>query len=201
MRIRTPWALGVAVVLLLGGACAIEDNSAEVAVQVTSTAPVVVRGDKISLHAYATRQAGVDTLKNIRFVWTTSDPSIATVAGDDFGGAEVTGVNPGQVDVTATAVAFEQSSVGTFPLRVSNFLEVDSVRPTSVKWGEKVALYGVGVRNVLIADLGAPLFPDTMTFTGDRDGLGRMEFWVPPPARSTQLFGLGPGVFFTVPES
>lgn len=199
MRIRTPLTSGAAAVLLAGLACSIDDNSAAVFVEVQASAPVVVRGEKVGLQARARRVVGVDTvdIKNIRFVWTTSDPARATVLGDDFGGAELTGVNAGLVDVMATAVAFDASSVGYFQMRVANVLEVDSVRPTSVQWGDKIAIYGVGVRNVFIADLGTPLFPDTLTFQGDPQGLGRMEFWVPPPARTTQLFVLGPGVFFT----
>src|SRR3990172_5689316 len=127
MRIRTSLAAGVAAVLLSGLACTIDDTSGEVFVEVTSTAPVVVRGEKVQLSARARRLVGpADTadIKNIRFVWTTSDPTRATVVGDDSGGAELTGVNTGFVDVNATAVAFEQSRVGTFAMRVSNFLEV-----------------------------------------------------------------------------
>ena len=203
MRIRTPLAAGAAALLLSGLSCAIDDNSAEVFVEVTSVAPVVVRGEKVQLVARARRLLSAsDTtdIKNIRFVWTTSDPTRATIVGDDFGGAELTGVNAGQVEVSATAVAFEGSSVGYFQMRVANFLEIDSVVPSSVKWGEKVRIHGVGVRNIFVADLGTPLFADTLTFQGDPLGLGAMEFWVPPPARTDSLFVLGPGVFFTVPS-
>jgi hypothetical protein len=203
MRIRTPLAAGAVIVLLTGLACSIDDNSGEVFVLVESSAPIVVRGEQVSLHARALRLVGADTIeiKNIRFVWTTTDPTRATIVGDDYGGAELTGVNAGTVDVNAAAAAFEQSSVGTFPMRVSNVLEVDSVRPTFVKWGAKLRVYGVGVRNLFVADLGSPLIPDTLAFQGDPQGLGVMEFWVPPPARTNQLFVLGPGVFFTVPET
>ena len=200
MRIRTSLAVGAAV-LSAGLACSIEDNSAAVFVEVTSAAPVVVRGEKVQLSARARRMANpTDTadIRNIQYVWATSDPALATIVGDAFGGAELTGVNAGTVDVTATAVSFESATVGTFPMRVANFLEVDSVRPTSVKWGEKLRLYGVGVRNIFLAELGAPLFQDTLTFQGDPQGLGVMEFWVPPPARTDSVFVLGPGVFFTV---
>lgn len=202
MRIRTPLAAGAAVFLLAGLACAIDDTSGDVFVEVTSAAPVVVRGEKVQLSARARRVLSpTDTaeIKNIRFIWTTDDLTRATIIGDDFGGAELTGVNAGGVEVAATAVAFEASSVGYFQMRVANQLEIDSVRPTAVKWGEKVRVHGVGVRNIFIADLGTPLFPDTLTFQGDPQGLGVMEFWVPPPARTDSLFVLGPGVFFNVP--
>lgn len=189
-----------AAVLSSGLACAIEDNSSAVFVEVTSAAPVVVRGEKVQLSARARRlETPADTadIRNIQYAWATSDPALATIVGDAFGGAELTGVNAGPVTVTATAVSFESSQVGVFAMRVADELEVDSVRPNIVKWGEKLRIYGVGVRNIFLAELGAPLFPDTMTFQGDPQGLGVMEFWVPPPARTDSLFVLGPGVFFT----
>src|SRR5215510_16344444 len=125
MRIRTPLAAGAAALVLAGLACSIEDQSGEVFVVVESTAPVVVRGDKVDLHARALRLVGTDSveIQNIRFAWATSDPARATIVGDDYGGAELTGVNTGQVEVSATAVAFEGASVGYFQMRVSNFLE------------------------------------------------------------------------------
>jgi hypothetical protein len=203
MRIRTSLAGGVAAVWLVGLACSLDDNSAQVFVQVTADAPVVLRGDKVSLHARALRLDGTDTveIKNIRFSWATSDATLGTVVGDNFGGAEMTGVNAGAVEVYAAAVSFEGAAVDTMPIRVANVLEVDSVRPTSVKWGEKLRIYGVGVRNLFLAELGAGLIPDTLRFQGDPQGLGVMEFWVPPPARTNPLFVLGPGVFFTTPET
>lgn len=203
MRIRTPLAGGAAAVVLAGLACDIDDTSADVFVDVQAAAPVVLQGQKVGLQARALRLVGGDTVevKNIRFRWTTSDATRATIEGDEFGGAELTGVNAGPVEVAATAVAFEASSVGYFQMRVSNFLEIDSIRPSIVKFGEKVRVHGVGVRNIFVADLGTALIPDTLTFQGDPQGLGVMEYWVPPPARTEQLFVLGPGVFFTVPET
>ena len=200
MRIRTSLAVGAAVVSA-GLACAIDDNSADVMVQVNSASPVVVRGEKVMLNAVTFRVSSPsDTIRNIQYVWATSDPNLATIVGSDTNTAELTGVNSGTVAVTATAVSFDESIVDTFQMRVADILEIDSVRPTAVKWGEKVRLYGVGVRNVFLAELGTTLFPDTMTFQGDREGVGVMEFWVPPPARTDSLFVLGPGVFFTVDE-
>ena len=202
MRIRTSLAVGAAVISA-GLACTIEDNSAEVFVEVSAAAPVVVRGEKILLNARARRLTSpTDTVDvgNIQYVWATSNPNLATIVGSDSSTAELTGVNSGTVAVTATAASFEASDVGTFQMRVADLLEIDSVRPTAVKWGEKLRMYGVGVRNVFIADLGTPLFPDTMTFQGDPQGLGVMEYWVPPPARTDSVFVLGPGVFFTVDE-
>jgi hypothetical protein len=203
MRIRTPLAGSAAAVLLFATACNLEDNSSQVTVEVTADAPVVVRGDKIGLHARAIRVDGTDTIeiKNIRFSWLSSDRAIATVEGDDFGGAEVTGVNGGLVEVTATAVAFEQSQSGIMPIRVANFLEIDSIKPDSVKWGAKATIYGVGVRNIAASLPGSGLAPDTFSFVGSPLGLGQMSFWVPPPARSGRIFAVGLGVFLNATDS
>jgi hypothetical protein len=163
----------------------------------------VVRGEKVGLQARAYRLVGTDSveIKNMRFNWISSNATIATVAGDDFGGAELTGVNSGLVDVSATAVAFEASSVGSFQMRVANFLEVDSVTPDSLQWGAKATVHGVGVRNIFASLPGSDLLPDTFTFQGDPQGLGSMSFWVPPPARSGQMFFVGLGVFLNAADS
>lgn len=87
-------------------------------------------------------------------------------------------------------------------MRVSGPLEIDSLVPDTVRYGAKLRMHGVGVRNVFLATIGSgALIPDTFSFQGDREGLGSMEFWVPPPSRTSDLFVLGPGVFFTEAET
>jgi hypothetical protein len=210
MRIRTilpppPLAAGAvaALALVVAAGCALDDLSDQVFVTIAATSTTVVRGDKVFVQAKAFRLDGVDTVevKNIQFHWISGNPGVATVAGDEFGGAEITGVNAGLVDISAIATAYQDAATGDLVVRVSDALEIDSVRPSLVQWGEKVRVYGVGVRNIFIADLGATLFPDTLTFQGDPLGLGVMEFWVPPPARTNRLFALGPGVFLNAQET
>jgi hypothetical protein len=73
--------------------------------------------------------------------------------------------------------------------------------PATVKWGDKLTLWGVGIKFAFLTQLtGGVLIPDTLTYV-ESAGFSRMDFWVPQPSRSSELFVLGPGVFFTTPDS
>jgi len=138
---------------------------------------------------------------NVSFVWSTSNPTVATV--DQAG--HVVGVNSGTVVIRAAAQNFDAAALaGVDTLRVSAPLEVDSVRPKIVKYGEKLTIYGVGVDSIFLASLaGADLIRVPFSDTVFRVGTARVRFWVPPPATSDSLFFLGfsggEGVFGFVP--
>jgi hypothetical protein len=208
LHAATPFV--AAAVALLGVTCAFpSDNSPEVYVTIESPSLVLLDGDETLLHARAWRRVGVpDTgnvddqeVHNVDFAWSSGSGLIARVDNNGGGYATVLGVAPGLTDITARAVAFERSSSGALPLRVARLLEIDSVTPRSVKWGDKLTLWGVGVRFAFLTSLeGSGLIPDTLTY-GESGGFSHMEFWVPQPARTSQLFVLGPGVFFNTPDS
>jgi hypothetical protein len=184
---------------LAGVTCAFPtDKSDEVKVVIQAPSLVVIRGQKLPLFARAFRVSGVDTLdvQNIVFRWISTNPNLATVQDDGGGYAQVTGVNSGTVDIVARATAFEQADVGSLRVRVSNPLEIDSMRPATVRYGELLTLYGIGVDSIFQASLaGAQLF--LYPFSGGRDSTGyaHLSFWVPPPTRTDTLFYIGNGVF------
>ena len=71
----------------------------------------------------------------------------------------VTGVNSGQIGINARAVAFEKAQSASFMLRVANPVEIDSIRPNLVRFGDTVTVYGVGVDSIFFVQLGpATLF-------------------------------------------
>jgi len=190
-----------AIALALAGAtCRFPtDKSAEVFVTLDAPSLVVLRGQDVSVLARAWRVIGADTqaIANVDFTFYTGSSSIARVEKDCCGYATVTGVNSGMVDIVARAVAFEQASQGDLVLRVSAPLEVDSVRPKQVRFGDTITVYGVGVDSIVLAQLGgADLFPYFFSGTYDSaSGLGTIKFWVPPPARTDSLLYVGKGVF------
>src|SRR5881409_1453547 len=106
-------------------------------------------------HAHAWHVIGTDTLPitNVAFAFGTGSSTTATVQNDGGGSATVTGVNSGNVHITARAISFEQAPEGDLLLRVSNPLEVDSVRPSPVRFGDTMTVYGVGVDSIFIAFL------------------------------------------------
>lgn len=197
--------LAALALMLTAVTCAIPtDRSDEVFVTVELTNPVVLRGAQIEAYARLWRRLGADSAEilNVQFDWGTDAPAIATVAAGGFGSASITGVNAGVVNIDARAVAFDQAEVADVPVRVSNPLEIDDISPDTVRFGGKVTIAGVGIRQIFIATLGTgTLIADTLSHRGDPFGLDTMEFWVPPPSRTSDLFVLGPGVFFTAPET
>jgi len=185
---------------LVGVTCAFpNDNSDKVFVTLQAPSHVVFRGQEVSVYAQAWRVVGTDTqaIANVDFAFTSGSGSVARVDKDCCGYATVTGVNSGNVDIIARAVSFEHAEAADLSLRVANPLEIDSVRPALAHHGEILTVYGVGVDSMFLASLAGVNLIE-YPFSRSRDsatGLGRISFWVPPPARTDRLFYLGAGVF------
>ena len=185
-----------------------DDQSADVYVVVTQDPElqaqgVLGEGETRLLSARAFRRVGAAInptadveIRNVEFFWFSDNENIATVRGGAAGGVDVTGEGPGVVAVRARPKQFEGAQEGTTVLRVASLYEVDSVRPSGVRYGEKVTLFGVRMHLTLGAALsGEELIVDPFSFAGNRDGLGRIELWVPPRATSSRLTFIGPGLF------
>jgi hypothetical protein len=172
---------------------------------ISSPSPVVLRGDQLELSAKLwTRTSPADSaeVKNAELIWSTDDPTVATVTVKDNNTTVATGVNSGTVQIRAIATGFQGSASAAFPLRVSNPIEIDSVRPTTVPYGGRVTLYGVGVNSLFFATLqGATLVPDTFSTVTGAGGVGQLSFWVPPPATSGKIVVLNPTQLVIAPES
>src|SRR5262249_3624626 len=198
--LRRAIPLVIVAAALNGASCAFPtDKSDQIIVTLSAPSLVVLRGQDMSVYAQAFHVVGADTqpVTNVDFAFTTGSSNIALVQNDGGGYATVTGVNSGMVDIGARAVAFEHGQQGDFVLRVSNPLEIDSVRPSPVHFGDLITVYGVGADSIFLASLSNVDLIE-YPFSRVRDpvtGLGQMKFWVPPPARTGPLFYLGAGVF------
>ena len=128
-------------------------------------------------------------IPNVTFVWSSSDPLIASVDND----GRIVGIKSGTVTITAAAANFDkQARPGRDTVRVSAALEIDSVSPDTVKYGERLSIYGVGVDSIFQASLGnAILIPVPFSTTTFANGTARSRYWVPPPAVTDSLFFLG----------
>lgn len=206
-RIHQAWpgllVLGLGAVL---PACS--DSTGYVAqsyVTISSASPVVLRGDQIELTAKLwTRTSSGDSteVRNAELVWSTDDPTLASLTPGDNHTAVATGVNSGLVQIRAVATGFQGAVPAAYSLRVSNPLEIDSMRPSVVRYGEKLTMYGVGVSTLFFASLqGATLLPDTFSTAAGAGGVGELSFWVPPPARSGHTVVLSPGQLVIAPDS
>ena len=74
----------------------------------------------------------------------SDNPTLATLTTKDNKTTLATGVNSGVVQIRAVATGFQGAAPAAFPLRVANPLEIDSMRPSVVRYGEKVTMYGWG---------------------------------------------------------
>lgn len=174
-------------------------------VTISSPSPVVLRGDQIELTArlWARTSPGDSVeVRNAELIWSSDDPTLASITAKDNNTTIATGVNSGTVQIRAVATGFQGAAAATYALRVSDPLEIDSIRPAVVRYGEKVTMYGVGVNSLFFAALqGATLLPDTFSVTAGAGGIGQLSFWVPPPATSGQVLVLSPGQIVLAPES
>ena len=186
-------------VALVGVTCALPtDKSSEVFITVQVPKQVVLQGQVLPVSAHLWQRTGADSveIKNASFQWGTTNEALATVKNSGYGGADVTGITPGTVDLTVRAISFEKAPTQYITLRVSKPLEIDSVRPTTAHFGDLLTVYGVGVDSIFVASLaGVNLIEYPFSRLRDSAGLGRISFWVPPPARTDSLFYLGAGVF------
>jgi hypothetical protein len=165
-------------------------------VTINATSPVVLRGDQLELTGSVwIRTPPGDSIEvpNAELMWTTDDPTLATLTPTDNRTAIATGVNSGTVAIHAVATGFQGAAQAVYSLRVSDPVEIDSIRPSTIRYGEKLTMYGVGVNTLLLAGLqGAALIPDTFSVALGAGGLGQLSFWVPHPARSGHAVSLSP---------
>lgn len=195
----------LAAAILAGVTCSFPtDQSDQVFVTVTLSAPLVVQGASITAHGHAFRKTGAGNVpvNDVDFVWSVSDSSVARIVNDGRGTATITGVNAGLVHVVARTAVYEKGADMDSTIRVARALEIDSIKPSAIRYGGRVTVYGVGINSIFLAQLGpATLIADTFSFAGNRNGLGHMQFWVPFPAHSGQLVAFGNGVFGTAPDT
>src|SRR2546422_262015 len=141
---------------------------------------ILIRGSDTVATATAWQVRGPGdsvAIPNVAFVWTSSDNTVATVDGH----GHIVGIKSGTTLIRAAAANFDKAALpGQATLRVSAPLEIDSVLPRTVKYGQTATVYGVGVDSIFQMSLGnAILIP--------------YAFFVPPSGtrRATHRRGSG----------
>jgi hypothetical protein len=156
---------------------------------------ILIRGDDTVATATAWQLRGPGDsvpIPNVAFVWTSSDPKIATV--DNAG--HITGVKSGTVYIRAAAANFDAGALAAADtLRVAAPLEIDSLRPAIARYGALVTAFGPGADDVVLATIhNTPLFPYPFSATRDAAGYGRQTFWLMPPAEPDTAVFIGNGI-------
>jgi hypothetical protein len=173
------------------------DLSPNVWVTIESPAQVLLRGTQTLVQARVWRPGPSGDsieLHNVTLLWSSEEPQIATVEQGGAGRGRVTGVNSGIVHIRALAPGYEDARPAVLPLRIANPLEIDSITPDTVRYGDRVTMYGIGVGDLFFVGLGSGfLINDSLSIGGDRKGLSHQSFWVPWPAQSGNIFAAGSG--------
>jgi hypothetical protein len=164
------------------------DESDGLLVVLEASSPILIRGQLLRLQASVQHAGDGKVVPGGAFVWSSSDTNIARVTRGPGGTATVVGVNSGRAIIGAFPEDFQSASPGELNLRVANPVEIDSVTPSSVQYGEQVVLHGVGLGGIARATLGeVTLIPDSSSFTGEAAGTGTVRFWIPYPATSGRV--------------
>jgi hypothetical protein len=210
VSVRLSWlaVLGVAALPLM---CSFPtDKSDEVFVVVVPSDSLAAHGildrggrDQVFARAYHRLTNGDSVqLTNIAFTWFSTDKNIASVEGGAEGSAEVTGVNPGFAQITARAVPFEKALDGAATVRVADRFVIDSIRPLTIHYGDKLRFYGVRIQQLFGVSQGfGSLIPDFFSYNGSLEGVGYIDYWVPFPSTSAHPFYIGPGFFGNAQDS
>ena len=157
------------------------DESAQLSV-VLDPVPELYLKDTLRLNARVLTVAG-DSLPGAVVSFTSSSPTVLGVDAD--GKALALGV--GTATLTASALAFAGATPDTATVRVRGLIEIDSVRPNIVRFGDSLHVYGVGLNpdSLFTMNLGgveltaAGFVPADPTKPGR---LGMLSAWVMPPA-------------------
>src|SRR5207237_125810 len=128
-------------------------------------------------------------IPNVAFTRSTSDAAVATVSSD----GRIVGIKSGSAIITAAATNFDAGQrAAADTVRVSAPIEVDSIRPKTVRYGEFLTVYGIGVDSIFVASLdSASLIPNPVEDTTYAQGTQRRRYWVPFPARTDSLLIIG----------
>lgn len=149
--------------------------------------PDLLLSDSLRLSAEVVDGEGT-AVRHAVVAYTSSDPTIFSVDSTGL----LRALTPGSATLTVTAIEFEDADPFIQAIRVRGRLEVDSVLPREVRFGELIAIYGVGLDSASIiaiqvggVDAVASSFVPADTLKPQGEGVLRV--WVPPPAarRST----------------
>ncbi len=110
----------------------------------------------------------------------------------------------GSTTVSATAVEFADAQAVSQPAVVRGLIELDSVVPTTAKFGELLEIYGVGLMPeslfaVAFGGVPAEIFDFTPVDPQEPQQLGSIRVWMTPPAgrrSALTVLGFNGGVVF-----
>ncbi len=170
------------------------DRSDEIRVEVDPI-PSLLLKDSMELVARVLDASGA-AVPNAIVSFASSDQTVISIDTSGF----LRAVGVGTATVTVSAIAFADAEQFTQETRVRGLLEVDSIRPANVRFGEVLNIYGVGLdTNALFSitftgfneqDVDAPVSEFVPVDPDRPEGEARLSIWVPPPAERRSVLTL-----------
>jgi len=190
-----------AVVLLAAGTltCVMPtDRSGDFRVDVAPL-PTLLLKDSVLLDAAVVGADGA-AVPGAVVAFASSDPTVLAVSTEGV----LKAVGVGTATLTVSAVGFATATPFTQDLRVRGKLEVDSVLPLNLRFGDTLEIFGVGLDpdSLFAISLGG-VEAKVKAFIPDdpqqRDREARLRVWAPPPAdkrSALTLLGFAGGLVF-----
>ena len=175
--------LGLGMALALGAfaACVYPTERSEQVQVLIDPIPELLRGEPFQLTARVVHGDG-STLEGTEVVFASADGLIATVTS----AGEMLGVSVGATEITATAIEFAGAAAATQLVRIHDLIEVDSIRPQLVRFGDTVSIYGAGLNPdpfllVTLSNVEVPVKAYVPVDPEQPNRFGRLSVWVRPP--------------------
>ncbi|MFQ5705206.1 MAG: hypothetical protein ACE5HT_14450 [Gemmatimonadales bacterium] len=200
-RLRHCRVLALLPLLALGACISPTDRSDNLIVEF-SDIPQLVVNDTVQLSAEVLEDNG-SPVPNAEIVFSGDNANVLNVSST----GRLLAVGAGDATVSATAIGFSDTPVATLQVRVRDLLEIDSIRPVQVRYGETVQIFGVGLDPgfLFLANFGGvetPVESFTPQDPAKPTRFGTLSLWVTPPASpkaNAILLGLE-GLVFSPPE-
>lgn len=157
------------------------ERSAELAAEFSPFDDLIV-GERTQFQGQVVDAAG-HLVPNAALSFESADPAVADVEPD----GRVTAVAVGETMVTARVVGYAGAVPDSRLLRVRDRIAIDSVRPSLVRFGDTLEIFGTGLNpaKLLLVSLGAATVPVKAYVPDDPeapDRIGRLTVWAAPPA-------------------
>ena len=132
--------LALVPLLVAVGSCVLPSDDSTALSVALDPVPELFAGDTVQAAAHVIDGSG-HVIAGTAIEFSSADPTIASVTAD----GRVAAVSPGTVSVLARAPGLESATPGTTPAVVHGAIEIDSVRPSHVRYGDRLELYGIGL--------------------------------------------------------
>jgi hypothetical protein len=120
--------------------CALPSDQSTGFTVVLDSVPELFAGDTVQAAAHVIDGSG-QVVGGIAIEFGSTDPTVASVTAD----GRVAAVSPGTLSVLAWAPGLESATQARTPAIVHGAIQIDSIRPSRVRYGSPLEIYGIGL--------------------------------------------------------